>query len=50
MEPPVPELAPKPGLAYFNGYAEELTQERRDLARIAKEAIDGEAPRTPAPK
>lgn len=44
--PPVPELAPKPGLNYFNGYAESLVNERRELARIAKEAIDGGASRT----
>jgi iron(III) transport system substrate-binding protein len=44
--PTVPELSPKPGLAYFNGYAEELTKERRQMAAIAKEAIDGEVSRT----
>jgi ABC-type Fe3+ transport system substrate-binding protein len=43
------DMAPKPGLTYFNGYAEQFTKERQDLARIAKEAIDGEGPRT-APK
>jgi iron(III) transport system substrate-binding protein len=46
VEPTVPEMAPKPGLSYFNGYAEKYTKERQDLARLAKEAIDGEASRT----
>jgi iron(III) transport system substrate-binding protein len=46
---PIPEMAPKPGHSYFNGYAEKYTKERQGLARMAKEAIDGEASRT-APK
>jgi iron(III) transport system substrate-binding protein len=50
VKPTEPELAPRPGLAYFNGYAEELTKERQDMARIAKEAIDGEVSRTDQPK
>jgi len=50
VKPTQPELAPRPGLAYFNGYAEELTKERQEMARIAKEAIDGEVSRTAQPK
>ena len=40
-----PELVPKPGVDYFFGQAEEHTAERRRLLTVAREAIDGAAPR-----
>lgn len=45
VAPVVPELTPKPGVDYFIGQTEALGPERRNLMQIAKEAIDGAAPR-----
>lgn len=50
VPPVLPETAPRKGIKYFNGQAEEYTNERQELARIAREAIDGEAPRGAAQK
>jgi iron(III) transport system substrate-binding protein len=45
VTPVVPELTPKAGVDYFIGQTEELGDERRNLMRVAKEAIGGAAPR-----
>jgi iron(III) transport system substrate-binding protein len=45
VEPAFPHLVPKPGNEYFMGQAEKFTQQRQDLLKVAKEAIDGAAPR-----
>jgi iron(III) transport system substrate-binding protein len=37
--PVVPELTPKPGVKYFIGQSEELSEERRNLMQVAKDAI-----------
>lgn len=41
-----PDLVPKQGTDYFFGQSEEYTVERRRLLGVAKEAIDGAAPRS----
>ena len=43
--PAFPHMMPKPGRAYFMGQSEQFTDERGRVIRIAKEAIDGAAPR-----
>jgi iron(III) transport system substrate-binding protein len=43
VKPAFPHLAPKQGMNYFTGQAEQYTKERQDLARLAKESIDGAA-------
>jgi iron(III) transport system substrate-binding protein len=39
--PVVPELSPKPGVQYFIGQTETLAEERRNLMRVARDAIGG---------
>jgi iron(III) transport system substrate-binding protein len=46
VKPSIPELAPKQGNNYFTGQAEQHTKMRQELQQVAKEAIDGVAPRT----
>jgi len=46
VNPAIPELAPKQGIKYFSGQAEQHTKARQDIQKVAKEAIDGVAPRT----
>lgn len=43
--PAFPELAPKRGQDYFNGQEERFTKERQSLMQVAKQEIDGIAPR-----
>jgi iron(III) transport system substrate-binding protein len=52
VPPMIPDLAPKlgQGITYFTGQAEEHTKMRQDLTQVAKDAIDGVASRTAAPK
>ena len=43
-----PEFKPKPGHEYVIGQAEKFTEQRLQLLKVAKEAIDGSAGQTPA--
>jgi ABC-type Fe3+ transport system substrate-binding protein len=43
---PYTDMNPRPGVSYFIGQAETLTAERTGLIRLAKETIDGAAPRS----
>ena len=43
VEPAFPELTPIQGREYFIGQAEKFTEQRQDLMKVAKEAIDGSA-------
>jgi iron(III) transport system substrate-binding protein len=47
VTPAFPHLAPVQGRNYFNGQEERYTHERQRLMKVAKEAIDGVAPRVP---
>jgi iron(III) transport system substrate-binding protein len=46
VKPAFPHLAPKQGMNYFSGQAEQYTKERQEIQKIAKEAIDGAAGRS----
>jgi iron(III) transport system substrate-binding protein len=46
VAPAFPELAPKQGNDYFNGQEERYNKERLRLMEVAKEEIDGIAPRS----
>jgi hypothetical protein len=41
-----PDLMPKEGGNYFFGQAENYTAERKRLVKVAREAIDGDIPRS----
>jgi iron(III) transport system substrate-binding protein len=45
VEAAFPDLVPKAGTEYFIGQAEKYTEQRQDLLKVAKEAIDGVAQR-----
>ena len=46
VTPAFPDMTPKKGREYFVGQAEKLTAERIRLQQIAKQTIDGVAPRS----
>ena len=43
VEPAFPDLTPIQGREYFIGQAEKFTEQRQELLKVAKEAIDGSA-------
>jgi iron(III) transport system substrate-binding protein len=45
VAPAFPELTASPGVDYFIGQGEKFTEERQSLLTVAKEVIDGAAPR-----
>lgn len=45
VAPAFPHMAPKPDRAYFMGQSEQYSEERARVLRLAKETIDGAAPR-----
>jgi hypothetical protein len=43
---PYSDMNPRSGVSYFFGQAEKFTAERTRMIRLAKETIDGAAPRS----